>query len=80
MAVDESRQNELLRLLWAETYQGEEGMIIKSRVTGSWVLEVLENFRTDRSLPKYAVAAKPKPSNNNNDISSKFAGNDPING
>ena len=30
-------------------------MIIKSRVTGQFVLEVLENFSVDRSLPKHYV-------------------------
>lgn len=46
-------------------------MITKSRVTGAWALEVLESFRMDRSLPKFA-ASKPR----QKDINSKFQSSD----
>lgn len=42
-------------------------MLSKSRVTGAWALDVLENFRTDRSLPKFA-STRPR----TKDINSKF--------
>lgn len=35
-------------------------MIIKSRVTGKWVLSVFENFRIDRLLPKYTPKKEDK--------------------